>query len=137
MSVVVGENAYGPVDPVVAAGRRLAVSRMLDLCEVSRPDGVADPLTGLPPLLPIWGGPCEVSTYEPQESNPEAGGASLTVQRYRVKVPVGAFEPRIGDVVTITRGSQDPYLHGKEFRVVALLHKTAATSYRLGVEAVS
>lgn len=116
--------------------RRLAESRMVDACEVSRPDGIADPLTGEPPRLPIWGGPARVQTWEPQESNPEAGGSNLTVQRYSVHVPVGAFRPLIGDVVTVTSSKHDPYLVGREFRVVALLHKSQATAYRLSVEEV-
>lgn len=123
-------------DAVVMAGRRLAESRMVDTCEVSRPTGVPDFETGLPSLLPVWGGRCRVQTYEPQESNPEAGGANYTVQRYSVHLPVGAYRPEIGDVVTITDSQHDPYLVGRVFRVVALLHKTAATAYRLSVEEV-
>jgi hypothetical protein len=136
MTIALSENAFGPVDPAVAAGRRMAASRMFDVCMIHRPGSEPDPLTGEAVAERVWGGRCEVSTFEPQESNPAAGGASMTVQRYRLKVPVGSYRPQIGDVATITRASQDPNLHGRKFRVVALLHKTSATAYRLGVEEV-
>ena len=126
------------IDAAVAGGRRLAESRMADECEVHRlGSGEPDPFTGVPTSERVWGGRCRVQTYEPQEHKPEAGGASMTVQRYAVHLPVGSYRPQIGDVVTITRSAMDPHLHGRQFRVVALLHKTAATAYRLGVEEVS
>ena len=110
---------------------------MLDTCTVKRVTGVTtDLLTGadVPTYSTIYDGPCKVQTFEPQERNPEVGGATLTVQRYSVHVPVGAFVPAVGQVVTITDAALDPNLTGRMFRVVALLHKTAATAYRLGVE---
>ena len=107
---------------------------MLDSCTVSAP-GDFDPESGLPtPGATLYQGQCKVQTYEPYERNPELGGATVTVQRYSVHVPVGSFEPEIGQVVTITAAALDPHLAGNKFRVVSLLHKTAATAYRLGVE---
>ena len=117
--------------------RAAAVSLMLDTCTVQAVTGVTtDPLTGVdvPTYSTLYTGRCRVQTFQPQESNPEVGGATLTVQRYSVHVPVGAFVPAIGQVVTITAAALDPNLAGRAFRVVALLHKTAATAYRLGVE---
>lgn len=113
---------------------------MLDACTVSTVTGVTTDEDGnTSPALsaPVYAGRCKVQTVEPQERSPEAGGGTFTVQRYRVDVPVGAFQPAVGQVVTITAAALDPHLAGKTFRVVALLHKTAATAYRLGVEATS
>jgi hypothetical protein len=130
------------------AGRAKAESHMLDTCTVSRlGPPVTDPVTGVvttPPTL-VYGtleapGRCKVQTYEAQESNPEAGGGTLTLQRYRVDVPVARttadYGPKIGDVVTIATAAVDPHMVGRQYRVVALLHKTLATAYRLGVEEV-
>jgi len=109
---------------------------MFDRCEIGRPTGDADPLTGLPTIEPAYAGRCEVSTYEPQETNTPAGGAVYTVQRYRFKVPVGSYGPQVGDVATVTESRQDPHLVGRTFRVVALHHETSGTAYRLGAEEV-
>lgn len=125
---------------ITLRGRRfIERESLLDEGTVSRVDemGERDPLTGEWPMVSVYDGPMSVETYEAQESNPEVAGATLTVQRYIVKVPVGSFAPQIGDVVTITAAALDPNLAGREYRVVALLHKTAATAYRLGVEEVT
>jgi hypothetical protein len=123
--------------PMTPTRRRRAESLMLDTCTVEAITGVTtDPLTGedTPAYAPVYTGRCKVQGLDPLERNPEAGGATYTVQRYRVDVPVGAFVPAVGQRVTITAATLDPNLTGQTFRVVALLHKTAATAYRLGVE---
>jgi hypothetical protein len=109
---------------------------MVDACTVTRPGpDVTDPDTGVVTSTNVttYTGRCKVQGLDPQEATPVAGGYSFTVQRYRVDVPVGAYRPAIGDVVTITAAALDPYLAGRDYRVVALLHKTAATAYRLAV----
>lgn len=137
------------VEYAIAEGRALAESLMLDSCTIARlGELVTDPVTHVAtpsseqvypdPEWPIrhpWKhGPCKVQTWQSQESNPEAGGATFTVQRYRVDVPVGSFVPQIGDVVMIATAALDPHLVGRKYRVVALLHKTMSTAYRLGVD---
>lgn len=114
-----------------------AESLMLDSCTITRPgEPVTDPDTGdvTPGGSQVYQGKVKIQTYEAQESNPEAGGATMTVQRYTLHIPVGAYQPAIGDVATITAASADPGLVGRKYRVAALLHKTLATAYRLGVE---
>lgn len=121
------------------SGRRIAASLMLDTCTIGTlGDPVTDPNTGevTVPLVPLYTGSCKVQTYEAQESNPEAGGATMTVQRYAVHVPVGSYAPEVGHVVEIAAAALDPNLTGRRYRVVALLHKTLATAYRLGCEEV-
>lgn len=124
----------------VLAGRRAAGRNMLDTCTVKTVTGITtNPTTGadVPTYsAPIYTGRCKVQTYEPQERNPEVGGATVTVQRYSIHVPVGSFAPAVGQVITITAAALDPNLVGNVFRVVALLHKSASTAYRLGVEEV-
>lgn len=125
------------VTSVLLEGRRLAESLMTDTCTAKRVTGsTTDPLTGVetPTYTPLYTGRCKVQSADPQEANPVAGGATYTVQRYTVHVPVGAFAVAIGDVFTITAASLDALLVGRTYRVVALLHKTHATAYRLAVE---
>lgn len=126
-----------------------AESLMLDTCEIGElGDPVTDPDTGevTVPLVveypdPSWPddhpwkhGPCKVQGLDPQELNPEVGGATLTVQRYRVDTPVGSFVPAVGKVVDMKTAALDPNLAGRRYRTVALLHKTLATAYRMAVE---
>ena len=122
------------------AGRRAALRAMLDTCTVREVTATTvDPLTGAgtPTYVTLYTGACKVQTSEAQESTPEAGGSTHTVQRYAVHVPVGSFAPKVGHVVTVTVSPLDPNLVGRQFRVIALLHKTAATAYRLAVEEVA
>lgn len=124
------------VESATLAGRVAAERGMLDQCTVRRVIGEATDADGnvTPTTALVYSGRCKVQAWIAQESNPEAGGATGTVQRYSVHVPVGSFRPAVGQVVTITQSRLDPHLATKEFRVVALLHKSAATAYRLGVE---
>lgn len=124
----------------VLRGRVAAERQMLDACTIGiLGDPVTDPVTDkvTTPLVPLYTGRAKVQTYEAQESNPEAGGATMTVQRYAVHIPVGSYAPEVGHVVEITAAALDPHMAGRRYRVVALLHKTMATAYRLGVEEVS
>lgn len=121
---------------VTQAGRIAAEALMLDSCLVERPgDPELDRLTGdlEPASAVVYVGRCRIQTWQPQESTPETAGHTATVQRYSVHVPVGSYAPEIGDVVLVDSAALDPNLVGRRFRVVALLHKTAATAYRLAV----
>lgn len=113
-----------------------AESLMLDACTIVRlGDPVDAPDGGVTtPETTLYTGKAKVQSLDPQERNPEAGGATFTVQRYRLDIPVGAYAPAIGDVATITAAAADPNLVGRKYRVVALLHKTLATAYRLALE---
>lgn len=128
------------VHSAVLAGRRAAVRTMLDTClvrtvaDITTDDDGVSTVTYSPDL---YNGPCRVQSSEGQALNPEVAGATITVQRYRVDVPVGAFRPEIGQVVTIVRAALDPNLAGRSYRVAALQHKTAAMAYQLGVEEVA
>ncbi len=129
----------------LAESRADAESLMVDACTISRVSGVPDEVTGEQTWVvlypnPAWpadhpwkSGKCKVQALDPQESTPDAGGHAFTVQRYRVDVPVGSYKPEVGDVATITASVEDPYLVAREFHVVALLHKSLATAYRLAV----
>jgi len=121
----------------VQAGRAAALALMVDTCQVTHPgEQVTDRRTGgvyaVPDTL-VYTGPCKVQSFQPFEQNPEAGAHSYSVQRYHVHIPVGAYVPTVGDVVTITAAAMDPNLTGRTYRVVALLHKSLSTAYRLAI----
>lgn len=116
---------------------------MLDTCTIAHPrpqsEWTVNETTGVLTVTysaAKYTGKCKVQSSQAQEANPEAGGAVFTVQRYAVHIPVASCVPAVGDVITITAAALDANLAGRQFRVVALLHKTAATAYRLAVEVV-
>ena len=92
-------------------------------------------MSGESELRPIYEGRCKVQTYEGYEQTPEAGGARVTVQRYRVDFPASMIA-RPGDLVTITASAADPHLVGKRYRVTAPFNKSHATSSRCFVDEV-
>lgn len=123
-------------ESAIQAGREAAARQMVDACTITREDPAADPDPwGHQPRDEVYSGRAKVQTFEAYEQNPEAGEFSYTVQRYYVHVPVGSYAPAVGDVVRIDAARLDPNLTGREFRVVALLHKSLATAYRLAVTA--
>lgn len=118
------------------AGRRAAERQMIDSCTIARPGpSVEDPVTGIPApsSTPVYSGRCKVQNLDPQEAALLTGGAVVVSQRYRVDIPVGAYSPAVGDVVTIVATVLDPNMVGRGYRVLAPMHKTAATAYRMAV----
>ncbi len=104
---------------------------------LGRNTGALDPETFEPIPTIVYSGPGRVQTNENVVETVEVGGGSVTVQRYAVHIPVGDFTPQIDDVVTVTACALDANLVGRVFLVRGLLHKSAATAYRLLVEQTS
>lgn len=124
------------LEAVTRNGRELAERLMLDTCLVRTVTGESTDADGnvTPTYSTAYGGKCKVQTFEAYEQSAETGGLDASIQRYSLHVPVGSFRPEIGQFVVITACALDPNLVGREFRAVALLHKTAGTAYRLGIE---
>lgn len=125
------------VVPALAGFRAQAESLMVDTCTITRPgEPTTDPDTGevVTPAPVVYAGRCKVQAGAVQERTDDVGQSVQTTQRYAVHVPVGAYEPAVGDVVTITIATQDANLVGRRHRVTALLHKSLATAYRLAVD---
>lgn len=121
----------------VEAGRALAAQYMAytgTTVTVSRNTGALDPVTFEPVPTVLYTGTARVQTYEPVQLATEVGGGSATVQRYAVHLPVDSYVPAVDDVVTVTACALDANLVGRVFKVRGLLHKSAATAYRLVVD---
>jgi hypothetical protein len=112
---------------------------MTDTAIVQRSTGVTTAADGTVThtWATVYSGPAKRQTYEALESSPKAGGATITVQRYAAHFPVGEFVARVDDRVTWLTSQLDPGLPGRVDRVAAILHKTSATAYRVGVEEVT
>lgn len=120
----------------VSMGRGAAEDRMLDTCAIKRVSGETTDTDGRVVSMydPVYTGKCRVVDVEGVVSTPEAGGASFTVRRIRVDIPVGAAVIRRGDVVDITGSVTRPDVTGASARVTSVPIGTQVTAYRLGVE---
>lgn len=126
----------GEVSRVLTEGRELAESLMLDTARVDEITGSTVDANGVETdtYTARYTGKAKVQNGGTQALNPEAGGATFTVQSGAIHFPVGSFVPKIGLVITLTATVLDPNLAGCKFRVTALLHKSMPTAYRLSVE---
>lgn len=117
--------------------RAEAEGLMIDACVIRRPTGALAPGTYEPDAPQVYAGPCKVQTYEAHEQTADVGGGTVTTQRYSLHIPVGAYQPAIGDVIAILRCQHDANLASRRFVVRALLHKAYATAYRLGIDDIT
>lgn len=110
--------------------REHAESMMRDQCVVTRVTGAtADPDDReVPVRTPIYTGRCRVQANQRVDASPEVGGATVTVQRYEIQVPISAGPIRIGDLIAVA---------DRKFRVTGLHLKTHQTAQRLPVEEVT
>lgn len=101
---------------------------MSEPCIVQRVDGTHE-VAGrdVPLLVDVWEGLARVQSNEVAEQAPEVGGATVTVIRYELHVPVSAGPFRVGDVATVS---------GRKFHVAGLHTKTLQTAQRLPVTEV-
>ncbi len=113
---------------------------MLDTCTAVRPGAPSTHATTgavTTSSTALYSGVCKVQAGGLSSSAPEVAGRTATVERLEVHVPVGAWSPRPGDVVTITAAASDSNLVGRVYRVTAAGVKSLATAYRLPVEEVT
>ena len=83
----------------------------------------------------VYTGRCKVQTYEGYEQTPgSSSGATVTVQRSQIHVPVGAYSPEPGDVARLDT-SRDPHMIVRLWRVTTRWPvKEHATAYRASAE---
>jgi len=137
-----------PVPAVVLAGRQAAERNMRDVWEITRADttdpGRQDPNTGDWPRVRVYGpdiaphrGKGKLQTYDGYETRSESAGATVTVQRSTLHLPVGGFRMEIGDVAECL-AAEDPALVGRKFRLAKKAPvKSLATAYRVDVEEIT
>src|SRR5690625_1747787 len=118
------------VGATLRRGRRWAESLMATQVVVTRPGGLADPVTGESEQVEVYQGRAKLTSYEGHEYSALAGQHAVTEQRMSLHFPVGSFYPQVGDVATVT-GSGDEFLVGRRFRIVqSAPFKEFATAYR-------
>lgn len=129
------------IPAVLATGRRLADSLMVDTCTITRTTGAGaqSETTGriTPTSTTVYAGPCQVRVPQAVADTPEVGGRTATIQQAIVKVPVAVTDIEVGDVVTVVSSTHDPELVGRQYRVGALHHKTYATARKFAVDEIT
>lgn len=121
-----------------APGVALIESMMVDECVVTRDDlshrdETLDESTFQ--LIPavnneqtLYEGKCVVATIRTSDREVLQGAAPLDVNTYKVFLPLeNTGGIRIGDIVTITKATNDPALLGQSYRVV----RTEITTHKL------
>lgn len=130
------------IEELLRSGRSAAEALMVDTCRVTRGGGVPvwDEETGT--YTPVAGttlyeGRCKVQSAQSQEQSPDAGEQRVTVQRYRLDLPVGAIRYREGDAVEILTSAYNPSLPGTLFTLAGSHDKSLQTAHRLPMDQVS
>jgi len=117
----------------IRAGRRRALRNMPDEIAVYRIESVWNALTSLyeDTEVTVYVGPGQVTTYEPQESRPEAGAHQFTLQRYAVKIPVTDVDVKVTDLAVVIKAPYWPGLAGHEYTIAGLHAVSRGISQRL------
>ena len=119
-----------------------AESMMRDECTITRtdpdapwlPDG--DGIERPPEPAVVYEGKCKLQSFVPHESTPDVGGATVTVQRTMLHIPVSSPPVKPGDEVVVTASIGG--LAGRRYRVsYDGPYKTWATATRVYVDEVS
>lgn len=127
---------------VPMSARRRAKQLMRSRLEIRRfkgkPRTVEDSLVPVRDSEIVYQGKGKVQSYEAHEQPVQRAGASVTVIRTRIDVPIGdGYAPRPGDIVRVLENPDDPLLVGETFRLAAAApFKSMATAYRVFADLV-
>jgi len=120
----------------IHSGRRLAEALMTATATIYRRTGERrDGIRVVAQWSVVYTGRAKLQTYEAYEQTPGgSSGATVTVQRSHLHLPVGAYSPEPGDVARMDT-SRDPHMVGRLWRVTTRWPaKEHATAYRASVE---
>lgn len=123
---------------ILARGRALAESLMVDSCAITRAGGeTTDPDTGV--ITPgaatdVYSGRCRVQQKQAQASPQDPGEAYVLMLRLEVQLPMSVVGLQVDDRIEITASAHDPDLVGRVFSIRDLMHKSHATSRRVGCQ---
>lgn len=124
-------------DALLAEAQAFAEEGMADTCTIRRVTGKStDPFSGQDTdtyLSPDpYSGKCRVQASLAQAAQHTAGEDYQLQIRLELQLPVSATGFQVGDQVTIT-ASRDADLVGRVFLIRDLMHKTDASSRRIGI----
>lgn len=127
-------------------GRRRAKQLMPFKCKIERATGSeTDRTTGKVTTQTVQvyggedGGRCKITSYEGHEQERDVVAFPATMQRLSIHLPIGKYEPHVGDIITITDtdGLDDRFL-GMKFRVAQEApYRTYATADRIFIDSIA
>jgi hypothetical protein len=123
------------VDQLLADGRALAESLMVDQCAIRRVTGEGSDDDGnvVKTYEPLYTGKCRVQQRAGQAAQADVGEDFSLMLRLEVQLPMTVVGLEVGDEIEVTSSVHDPDLPGRVFLVRDLAHKTHATARRVGV----
>lgn len=129
-------------EAAMRSGRRLAESMMRLTCRIHRVvrhETDRETAEVVPIIEDQYEGPCKITTYEGHEQARDVASAPITVQRLSIHLPVGAYTPNVGDVITITDvGGLDERLLGRTYRIAQEApYRTFATADRIFIDSIA
>lgn len=122
----------------LSMGRRMAESRMLDECAITRVGEKAwDEERGewATTQLVVYSGRCRIKHPSTAARDIEAGSQLLAVTFTELHLPLSAVGVRADDTVTITASSTRPEQAARQFTVTAPFDGSQTTALRFRVEA--
>lgn len=124
-------------DSLLARGQAAAERGMVDACTITRTRVTStneDTGHQATTTTTVYSGRCRTQQHSPSGVRPTNAGEKHQLQLpNELQLPVSVTGVRTGDIVTIT-SSRDADLVGRTFKARELMHKTDATSRRIGIE---
>lgn len=111
-------------------------------CTITRAVGATtDRATGkvTTETVEVYSGRCKITSYEGYEQERDVVTFPATLQRLSIHLPVGAYLPHVGDIITITDtdGLDDRFL-GMKFRTAQEApYRTYATADRIFIDSIA
>ena len=129
-------------EAAMRSGRRLAESLMHLTCRIDRVVEIdTDRATAKVTTrkVTLYEGRCKLTSYEGYEQERDVVGFQATTQRLSIHLPVGAYLPHVGDIITITDdGGLDDRLIGRTYRVAQEApFRAFATADRIFIDAIA
>lgn len=87
----------------------------------------------------VYAGRCKITSYEGHEQERDVMSFPATVQRLSIHLPIGKYEPHVGDIITVTdTGGLDDRFLGMKFRVAQEApYRTYATADRIFIDSIA
>lgn len=121
----------------LAAHRRRAESLMVDSVVIRRPiEPTTDPATGevVTGAVIVYSGKARWKPPTTAAAESEIGTAVMITTAGEVHIPVGAYTPQPGDVITCTACDYDPGMIGRTATIRSRFGGSHITAYRIPIE---
>lgn len=87
----------------------------------------------------VYEGRCKITSYEGHEQERDVVAFQATTQRLSIHLPVGEYQPHVGDIITVTDtdGLDDRFLTMRYRIAQEAPYRTYATADRIFIDAIA